>query len=87
MKRMAFYDPTTGAILHTHQECTAVDAEPAEPDEETVAALLERVGAPAGVRWLTVEEPPVSSSRAARWIDVGTGKLVSERLQPQRRED
>jgi hypothetical protein len=80
LKRYLYYDPETGVIVHTHQEYVAGSEEFAEPDEETEAAIFERIGAPSGVRRMVTDEPPISSFSVIRRVDVKTGALVTERI-------
>jgi hypothetical protein len=80
LKRFLYYDPNSGVILHTHQEYAVGRQELTEPDEETEAAIYERIGAPADVRRMVTDEPPVSSLSVVRSVDLKTGSLVTDSI-------
>lgn len=89
MNRTLFYDRDTGRLLHAHYEVRALDdpderaplSAPAAADPDAVLAELVARGLdPQRLGSLVTDEPPQSSRRVARMVDVATGELRSRRL-------
>jgi hypothetical protein len=85
VKRNLFFDKQTGEILHSHQTYAFGSEELIEPDDESLALILERLQAPASLARLVTEEEPVSSFRAGRRVDVRTGVLQLTEADPRYR--
>lgn len=86
MDRYLFYDEESGAIVHSHQSLRVGSDDLVEPDDETVAMLIGRVAAARPVARLATAEPLVSSARAARRVDVRTGRLETIEADPRFRQ-
>ncbi len=87
MKRYLFFDKQTGEILHSHQIYEFGSEELIEPDDESLAPILERLQAPGPLARLVTEEEPVSSFRAGRRVDVRTGALQLTEADPRYRRE
>lgn len=83
MDRYVFYDERTGEIVHSHQSLRIGSNDLTEPDDETLALLTDRVAAFGPVARVATSEPLVSSLRAARRVDVRTGRLETVEADPR----
>ena len=87
MRRYLFFDEETGEILHSHQTYEFGSDELIEPDDESLALILERLQAPRSLSRLVTDEEPVSSLRAGRRVDVRTGVLQLTEADPRYRAE
>lgn len=83
MDRYVFYDEQTGDIVHSHQSLRFGSDELAQPDDETLAMLIDRIATSRPVGRVTTSEPLVSSARVSRRVDVRTGRLETIEAGPR----
>ena len=90
MKRMLWYDHTTGDVLHSHYEVRVVESEtadarltaPAATDaDDTLAELASRGLDLDHAGSTTTDAAPQSSRSIQRWVDVSSGRLRSRRIE------
>lgn len=90
MKRMLWYDRTTGEVVHSHYEVHAVESEdaharltaPAATEADDALVELASRGLDldhAGTT--TTDAEPQSSRSIHRWVDVKSGRLRSRRIE------